>query len=146
MGRLAPDYIVQDGVVPRAALPAVLGRIDELSAEAGLQVANVFHAGDGNLHPLVCSTRPPGAGRRRRSSPKRSSTCCLSSAVSITGEHGVGVDKACLMPLDVLRRRPRRHGPGAPGIRPDRALQSRQGLPDAQALRRVPRSATAATR
>ena len=54
MGRIAPNYYVQDGVIPRTRLPEILSRIDELSAEYGLQVANVFHAGDGNLHPLVC--------------------------------------------------------------------------------------------
>src|SRR5204863_398525 len=54
MGRIAPNYFVQDGVIPRTKLPEVLERLDELSEEYGMQVANVFHAGDGNLHPLVC--------------------------------------------------------------------------------------------
>src|SRR6185295_15121707 len=54
MGRIAPNYSVQDGVIPRTKLPEVLERLDELSKEYGMQVANVFHAGDGNLHPLVC--------------------------------------------------------------------------------------------
>ena len=73
MGRIATDYYVQDGVVPRTRLPEVLRRIEELSEEHGLRVGNVFHAGDGNLHPLV-STTPREARRRARAcSPRRSS-------------------------------------------------------------------------
>ena len=98
MGRMSPDYYVQDGVVPRTKLPEVLRRIGELSREHGLQVGNVFHAGDGNLHPLVLYDAEKGRPRRRRSSPRRSSAACLDAGGSLTGEHGVGVDKACSMP------------------------------------------------
>ena len=71
MGRISPNYFVQDGVIPRTKLPEVLERLDELSEEYGMQVANVFHAGDGNLHPLVCyDGRERGRGREApRSSP-----------------------------------------------------------------------------
>ncbi len=100
MGRLAPDYIVQDGVVPRRALPTVLARIEELASEAGLRVANVFHAGDGNLHPLVLfDAADPGAEEAAEALAEEIVGCCLELGGSITGEHGVGIDKACMMPL-----------------------------------------------
>ena len=66
MGRIAPNYFVQDGVIPRTKLPEVLERIDELAAEYDMQVANVFHAGDGNLHPLVCYDGAVARARPRR--------------------------------------------------------------------------------
>ncbi len=100
MGRLASDYIVQDGVVPRGALPAVLGSIELLAAEAGLLVANVFHAGDGNLHPLVLfDAAEPGVKERAEALAEEILTCCLDLGGSLTGEHGVGIEKACMMPL-----------------------------------------------
>src|SRR3954469_2323757 len=92
MGRIAHAYYVQDGVIPRTKLPEVLGRIDELSQEYGLRVANVFHAGDGNLHPLVCYDRPEDAERAGELS-ERILDACLELGGSITGEHGVGHDK-----------------------------------------------------
>jgi glycolate oxidase len=99
MGRIAPAYYVQDGVIPRTRLPEVLRRIEELAAEYDLQVANVFHAGDGNLHPLVCYD----AGREGE--PQRAEELaglivktCVDAGGSITGEHGVGVDKKAYMP------------------------------------------------
>jgi glycolate oxidase len=99
MGRVAPAYYVQDGVIPRTRLPEVLRRIDELASEYHLQVANVFHAGDGNLHPLVCYDAA------REGEPKRAEELsglivktCVDAGGSITGEHGVGVDKKAYMP------------------------------------------------
>jgi len=100
MGRVSPDYYVQDGVVPRTKLPEVLRRIDELSREHGLRVGNVFHAGDGNLHPLVLyDGRVDGEAERAEQLAKRILEACVEAGGSITGEHGVGVDKACAMPL-----------------------------------------------
>src|SRR5262249_46241005 len=100
MGRISPDYYVQDGVVPRTQLPAVLRAIDELSSEAGLRVGNVFHAGDGNLHPLVLyDGRVAGEAERAETLSKRILEICVEAGGSITGEHGVGADKACAMPL-----------------------------------------------
>ncbi|MGH9104250.1 MAG: FAD-linked oxidase C-terminal domain-containing protein [Acidimicrobiales bacterium] len=94
MGRLSPDYIVQDGVVPRSALAEVLHEIEELSAEAGIPVANVFHAGDGNLHPLVLfDERVPGERSRAEELSERLLELCIAHGGSITGEHGVGLDK-----------------------------------------------------
>ena len=98
-GRLSPSYFVQDGVVPRTRLPEVLGRIEELSQEHGLRVANVFHAGDGNLHPLVCyDEAAPGEAERAEQLSAEILRACLDAGGSITGEHGVGVDKKAHMP------------------------------------------------
>jgi glycolate oxidase len=93
MGRVSPDYYVQDGVIPRTRLPEVLRRIDELSAEYGLRVANVFHAGDGNLHPLVCYDARSGEAERAEELAGRILDVCVDAGGSITGEHGVGIDK-----------------------------------------------------
>ena len=99
MGRLSRDYFVQDGVIPRTKLGAVLERIDEMSAETGYRVANVFHAGDGNLHPLVLyDGRNPGEAEEAEELSIRIVELCVESGGSITGEHGVGADKACSMP------------------------------------------------
>jgi glycolate oxidase len=99
MGRVASDYYVQDGVVPRTRLPEVLRRIDELSAEFGLRVGNVFHAGDGNLHPLVLyDARVEGEPERARALAEAILEACIDAGGSLTGEHGIGVDKACAMP------------------------------------------------
>ena len=100
VGRLSPDYYVQDGVVPRTRLPEVLRRIDALSAEHGLRVGNVFHAGDGNLHPLVLyDGRVEGEAERAERLAGLILEACVDAGGSITGEHGVGADKACAMPL-----------------------------------------------
>ncbi len=100
MGRVSPNYYVQDGVVPRTRLPEVLRRIDGLSAEHGLRVGNVFHAGDGNLHPLVLyDGRVDGEAERAELLASKILEACIDVGGSITGEHGVGTDKACAMPL-----------------------------------------------
>jgi glycolate oxidase len=99
MGRIAPNYFVQDGVIPRTKLPEVLERIDALAEEYGMLVANVFHAGDGNLHPLVCyDGRREGEAQRAEELSGRILDACLEAGGSITGEHGVGVDKKKHMP------------------------------------------------
>ena len=99
MGRIAPNYYVQDSVIPRTRLPEVLRRIDELATEYGLQVANVFHAGDGNLHPLVCyDGAVEGEPERAEELAGLIVKTCVDEGGSITGEHGVGVDKKAYMP------------------------------------------------
>jgi glycolate oxidase len=99
MGRLAPNYYVQDSVIPRTRLPEVLKRIDELAEEHGLEVANVFHAGDGNLHPLVLyDAANPGEAERAEKCAGEIVKACVDLGGSITGEHGVGVDKKRYMP------------------------------------------------
>jgi glycolate oxidase len=97
MGRLAPNYYVQDGVIPRTKLPEVLARIAALSDEYGMRVGNVFHAGDGNLHPLVLYDGEEQAERAEELSGKILEAC-VEAGGSITGEHGVGVDKKHHMP------------------------------------------------
>jgi glycolate oxidase len=99
VGRISPSYIVQDGVVPRTSLGAVLARIASLSSEAGIRVANVFHAGDGNLHPLVLyDDAVPGQADAAEELSGAILDACLAHGGSITGEHGVGVDKSRYMP------------------------------------------------
>jgi glycolate oxidase len=111
MGRVSPSYYVQDGVVPRTKLPEVLNRIRELEARCGLRIANVFHAGDGNLHPLICyDDSIPGQGERAAEAAGEILSYCVEAGGSITGEHGVGMDKREFMPkmfsedtLDVMQ-------------------------------------------
>ncbi len=99
MGRISPDYYVQDGVIPRTALPQVLRRIADLGAARGLRVANVFHAGDGNLHPLVLyDNEIDGEAERAEDLAGEILLTCLAHGGSITGEHGVGADKKKYMP------------------------------------------------
>ena len=98
MGRIATDYYVQDGVVPRTRLADVLRRIEDLSEEHGLRVGNVFHAGDGNLHPLVLYDSEAGETEKARELAEAILDACLDAGGSLTGEHGVGMDKACSMP------------------------------------------------
>jgi glycolate oxidase len=94
VGRISPDYIVQDGVIPRTALPLLLTEIDRLAAAAGLRVANVFHAGDGNLHPLVLYDRTiEGQEEIALDLSYRILHLCVDHGGSITGEHGVGKEK-----------------------------------------------------
>jgi glycolate oxidase len=98
MGRISPNYIVQDGVIPRTALPRVMSEIDRLSREAGLRVANVFHAGDGNLHPLVLyDRRISGQEEAAELLSNDILELCIAAGGSITGEHGVGEDKKKMM-------------------------------------------------
>jgi glycolate oxidase len=99
MGRVSPNYYVQDGVIPRTKLPDVLRRIRDLEVRSGLRIGNVFHAGDGNLHPLVCYDESvPGQGDLAEKVANEILMYCIEAGGSITGEHGVGADKACAMP------------------------------------------------
>ena len=112
MGRVSPNYYVQDGVVPRTKLPEVLGRIRDLDERSGLRIGNVFHAGDGNLHPLICyDERIPGQSALAEEVAREILTYCIEAGGSITGEHGVGADKRDYMPrmfsqddLDVMQQ------------------------------------------
>jgi glycolate oxidase len=98
MGRLSPEFLLQDGVVPRTRLAEALAGIADLSAAAGLRVANVFHAGDGNLHPLVLYRDAEGEGPAAEALAAAIAELCVALGGSLSGEHGIGVDKACSMP------------------------------------------------
>ena len=94
MGRLAPDYYCMDGTIPRGALGRVLADIESLSQEFGLAVANVFHAGDGNLHPLILyDANKPGELERAEALGGRILSLCVRAGGTVTGEHGVGMEK-----------------------------------------------------
>jgi glycolate oxidase len=98
MGRISPNYYVQDGVIPRKEIAPVLREIAALGAAAGLRIANVFHAGDGNLHPLVLyDGRVPGQEKKAEEVGGEILRVCLRYGGSVTGEHGVGHDKACYL-------------------------------------------------
>ncbi|MGF6880838.1 glycolate oxidase [Nocardia sp. GAS34] len=98
VGRISPNYFVQDGVVPRTRLAEALTRIGTLADEAGLRVANVFHAGDGNLHPLVLYSEANGEHERAEHLSTSIAELCVDLGGSLSGEHGIGMDKACSMP------------------------------------------------
>jgi FAD/FMN-containing dehydrogenase len=100
MGRIAPDILVQDATVPRTKLPAVLRTITEIGRKHDLRLANLFHAGDGNLHPLILFDRrdPDQVARVERAS-KEIMRACVDAGGTITGEHGVGIDKREYMEL-----------------------------------------------
>ena len=100
VGRISPDYYCMDGTIPRAKLPLVLRRMKELSAKYGLRVANVFHAGDGNLHPLILyDANKPGELERAEDFGADILRLCVEVGGVLTGEHGVGVEKRDLMPV-----------------------------------------------
>jgi glycolate oxidase len=100
IGRLTPDYYTVDGVVPRTRLPATLARIQQISRESGFRIANVFHAGDGNLHPLIMwDADVPGAEERVIDAGAEIMQICAAAGGSLSGEHGIGMEKKDLMPL-----------------------------------------------
>ena len=98
VGRISPNYVVQDGVIPRSEIASVLREITRLSNDSGLRIANVFHAGDGNLHPLVLyDVEVPGQEALAEKTAGEILKICVRTGGSITGEHGVGADKAAYM-------------------------------------------------
>ena len=101
MGRLASDYYVQDGVIPRTKLPEMLRHVIDVGERYDLRIANVFHAGDGNLHPLIMfdGSKGPAEVERVKEAGREILERCIDVGGSITGEHGVGMEKNCYMPL-----------------------------------------------
>ncbi|MGH9941851.1 MAG: FAD-linked oxidase C-terminal domain-containing protein, partial [Pyrinomonadaceae bacterium] len=100
MGRISPDLMLQDAVVPRSRLPEVLADIYRAGVKYQLRVANVFHAGDGNLHPFICfDARDRDEVRRVEEAGREIMKACVAAGGTITGEHGVGLDKSAYMPL-----------------------------------------------
>ena len=112
LGRLSPNYYTQDGVVPRTRIAEMLRFIDGVSQRGGLRIGNIFHAGDGNMHPCILfDVRDPDQVRRTHAMGHEILEYCIKVGGSITGEHGVGVEKSALMPslfteddLEVMRR------------------------------------------
>jgi glycolate oxidase len=112
VGRVSPTYLVQDGVVPRTRIASTLAFIAEVAERHGLTISNIFHAGDGNLHPIILfNNRKPGDMEKARAAGAEILTWCIRCGGSITGEHGVGMEKNELMPLlfseetlDTMRR------------------------------------------
>ena len=138
VGRISPDYIVQDGVIPRTALPEVLRRDRRaVAASAGVRVANVFHAGDGNLHPLVLFDDAIDGAAERGRGGVRADPRPLPAARRLDHRRArrrLGQGQAHAG--DVQRRRPGHHAAGALRVRPGRAVQPGQGVPDPAAVRR----------
>jgi glycolate oxidase len=100
MGRLSPNFYTMDGVVPRTRLTEVLAGVDRVSAEVGLPIANVFHAGDGNIHPLVLFDEDEeGVMERVHDAARRILELCTQAGGSLTGEHGIGLEKQGMVPL-----------------------------------------------
>jgi glycolate oxidase subunit GlcD len=100
IGRISPDSMIQDAVVPRSRLPEVLAAAYDIASRYRLRIANVFHAGDGNLHPLICfDSRLPEEVLRVKEAGRELMEVCVKAGGTITGEHGVGLDKRELLPL-----------------------------------------------
>ena len=138
VGRISPDYYCMDGTIPRAKLPLVLRRMQELSAKYGLRVANVFHAGDGNLHPLILyDANKPGELERAEQFGADILRLCVEVGGVLTGEHGVGVEKRDLMPAMFSEDRSQPAAAAQMRLRRQGPAQSRQGVPDAAPLRRA---------
>jgi glycolate oxidase len=100
IGRMTPNWLLQDAVVPRSKLPQIMSEMLAISARHGLLITNVFHAGDGNLHPIICyDDRVPGELERAKQVNEELLRACLALGGTVTGEHGVGLDKARNLPL-----------------------------------------------
>jgi glycolate oxidase len=112
IGRISPSYYTQDGVIPRTRIPETLRRIGEIAQQYSLTIGNIFHAGDGNLHPLILfDARDPDQLKRTLAAGRAIIQHCLQVGGSITGEHGVGMEKSEILPLmftasdlDVMQR------------------------------------------
>ena len=138
MGRLAPDMLCMDGTIPRRALPEVLARMAEMSEQYGLGFCNVFHAGDGNIHPLIIfDVMKEGELERAEAFGAEILRLCVAVGGVLTGEHGVGIEKRDLMPVMFSGSR---SGPAAAPemrVRFRRPAQSRQGVSDIVRLHRA---------
>lgn len=100
LGRLTPNWLLQDAVVPRSKLPVIMRQVVAIAGRYGLLIANVFHAGDGNLHPLICyDETKPGERERAVQANEDLLHACIALGGSVSGEHGIGVDKAGKLPL-----------------------------------------------
>ena len=140
VGRISPDYLCMDGVIPTSRLPDVLRRIGEMSAAYGLKVANIFHAGDGNLHPLIMfDANDPASFHAAETFGADILKLCVEVGGCLTGEHGVGVEKRDLMPVQFSAHRA---GPAAAdqdGVRPRLAAEPGQSVSAARGRGGSPR-------
>ena len=135
-GRISPDYICMDGTIPRSKLAHVLRRMQQMSAKHGLGVANVFHAGDGNLHPLILfDANNPGELERAEAFGADILKLCVEVGGVLTGEHGVGVEEARPHARDVQRRRSEPAGARQMRVRPQPDPQSGQDVSSSSPLR-----------
>ena len=140
VGRISPDYYCMDGTIPRKELPRVLARMSELSEQYGLRVANVFHAGDGNLHPLILyDANKPGELERAEAFGADILRLCVEVGGVLTGEHGVGVEKRDLMPEMFNKADLAQQQRVKCAFDPDDLLNPGQGVPEAASLRRAGR-------
>jgi len=131
VGRLAPDYYCMDGTIPRGQLPHVLQKIREMSAEYGLAVANVFHAGDGNLHPLILfDANQPGELAKAEAFGGRILELCVEVGGTITGEHGVGLEKINQMCAQFAAPELARFHDVKAAFDPDRLLNPGKAVPE----------------
>ncbi len=138
IARIKPNYYLHDTVVPRRRLVEVLREVYAIAARHDLLVMNVFHAGDGNLHPLlVFDKREPGVMERVLAAGEEIVRASVAAGGVLSGEHGIGIEKRDYMPLHVLRGRPRRPGPAPPGLRSRRRRQPAQGAARGQPVRRA---------
>ncbi|EGV27872.1 glycolate oxidase, subunit GlcD [Thiorhodococcus drewsii AZ1] len=130
VGRISPDYYCMDGTIPRRALPEVLRRTAELSKEYGLRVANVFHAGDGNMHPLILfDANEPGELERTEELGGRILELCVEVGGTITGEHGVGIEKINQMCVQFSPEELRQFHAVKEAFDPDGLLNPGKGIP-----------------
>jgi glycolate oxidase len=134
IGRVSPTYYVQDGVVPRTQIARTLRAIEEIGKRHGISVSNVFHAGDGNMHPILpFDPRKPGDLKRAQAAGEEILRFCISVGGSITGEHGVGMEKMELMPhlfpeetLDLIKKFKSLFDPGC-SLNPGKVLPTGKG-------------------
>jgi glycolate oxidase len=145
MGRIAPNYYLHDAVVPRTRLPAILAQVVEIGQRYELPIANLFHAGDGNLHPMILfDVRQPGVLERVLAAGHEILSRCIDAGGTITGEHGVGMEKQAVMPLifsaedlEVMRRVRWAVDPSG-NFNPDKVLPTPDRHVPASASRGVP--------
>ena len=137
IARIKPNYYLHDTVVPRAKLPAVLNQVYEIADRHDLLVLNVFHAGDGNLHPLlVFDKREPGVMERVHAAGEEIVRASVEAGGVLSGEHGIGLEKRDMMHADVLAGRPGGPAGAAVGVRPARAGEPGQGAAEPGDVRR----------
>ena len=146
IARIAPDYYLHDAVVPRTKLVEVLRQVYAIAGEQQLTMMNVFHAGDGNLHPLIVfDAREPGVWERVHAAGDAILRACVDAGGVLSGEHGIGLEKRDAMPLVFSRRRPRRPGPAPRRVRPGGRAPTREKVLPAGSrcgeLQRVPEGA-----